>query len=275
MAAATFVVLPYIQPSLERNPARDHLQLEPPVRSSRPLLEPNPLDPTIARAQPARAEPARAKLQLEPPKRSSHRPLKPATRSNRSPAEPPTLLQLASGFMTRWMYSPPEVRFRADLVIGSSASPEYLISISHENSTLYPLTSTVNDVEVALDRRPSATDGPGVVYWFRIVNEDHSTEYKAGRTNCVPRRLGEWEKQCNPSTFEVIAEIQTQYAKKLEAESVVHRYFKVQDCWILPYPCSSCGVRHREKFEIDGVGGIEVVREITESLGRLVDGEYE
>ncbi|KAK7044604.1 hypothetical protein R3P38DRAFT_3176850 [Favolaschia claudopus] len=150
-----------------------------------------------------------------------------------------------------------------------AAALSHIDSILPWESTRYPRIHTKNELFAALVRPPSAADGPGIVYWMKTNNPDGSIESKAGFSNDPNRRLGEWERQCYRSDFELVSTTPTLHARKLER--VVHIFFKIADLWKEPYCCESCSVYHREKFEVDEFGGIPAARNITEILRDLVD----
>ncbi|KAJ7190392.1 hypothetical protein B0H12DRAFT_1306575 [Mycena haematopus] len=136
-------------------------------------------------------------------------------------------------------------------------------------STRYSRIYTKAPFQTALSAPSSDSDAEGFVYWQRIKHPDGRLEWKAGRSNDPERRLREWRSQCRLSEIELIAEVPTRHAKKLEC--VLHKYLKIADAWITPYPCNSCRVRHQEKFDVDVVGGIQEAIELP--LERIVPGE--
>ncbi|KAK7043568.1 hypothetical protein R3P38DRAFT_3178528 [Favolaschia claudopus] len=162
---------------------------------------------------------------------------------------------------------------RADcpLLMGKALKLARVDRLLHDSSTRYNKPYTRHGVHTAIDAKPSASDGPGVVYWYKMLQPNGVEEYKAGRTNDAERRLDEWRKQCPGCDFELLDVTPTKYAKKLER--VLHKFLKTNDCWIIPYPCPSpsCKVRHREKFAIQGIGGWRKARTVTRLLRDIVD----
>ncbi|KAK7013712.1 hypothetical protein R3P38DRAFT_3206275 [Favolaschia claudopus] len=123
----------------------------------------------------------------------------------------------------------------------------------------------------------SKSEEKGNLYWYKELLPDGRIQFKAGRTNDVVRRMGQWEKKCYKSDIELLKIIETVHSHRLE--QAVHLWFKVAGAWIVPYPCVSCGTRHREKFEFDEeievdvteLGGIEKAIQITEILRDMID----
>ncbi|KAJ7601565.1 hypothetical protein DFH06DRAFT_1339268 [Mycena polygramma] len=125
---------------------------------------------------------------------------------------------------------------------------------------------TLQDVEDALLTPPSRTDGPGKVYGLRVKHPDGSIVLKVGRSDDPPRRTIEWRCQCPDNVIDLLWEVPTEYAKKLERVS--HRYFKAKKAWYIPVPCNSCTRRHQEKFWAQVVGGFHAAKKVVEELER-------
>ncbi|KAF8147023.1 hypothetical protein K438DRAFT_1989991 [Mycena galopus ATCC 62051] len=141
-------------------------------------------------------------------------------------------------------------------------------------STSYSRTYTISDFHAAVAAPVSPFDAPGYIYWYRILHPDGFLEWKAGRSSNPLHRLREWRRQCYLHDIQLIGCIPTRHATRLE--SVVHHYFKLLDAWHEPYPCTSCGVWHQEKFHLGTldlcvVSGEHAAIRITELLQAFVD----
>ncbi|KAJ7439710.1 hypothetical protein B0H11DRAFT_1934412 [Mycena galericulata] len=146
---------------------------------------------------------------------------------------------------------------------------DLLYRLLADTSTRYTRIYTRAAFNAAIREPSSVSDAEGFLYWQILRHRDGSQELKAGRTKNIQRRLAEWRRQCYLADIVHAAEIPTKHAKKLER--IVHMFFKINDAWIEPYACDSCGVRHREKFEPERVGGIEQAVEVSRLLNELVD----
>ncbi|KAJ7903295.1 hypothetical protein B0H13DRAFT_2328204 [Mycena leptocephala] len=114
-------------------------------------------------------------------------------------------------------------------------------------------TYSLADVDAALSKPPSPSDRPGKIYGLRVKQPDGTVVLKAGRSIEPPRRTREWQNQCHKDEITLLWEVPTEHATKLEG--LVHRKFKAKNAWIHPYSCRSCFIRHREKFDVEVIGG--------------------
>ncbi|KAK7019074.1 hypothetical protein R3P38DRAFT_3200327 [Favolaschia claudopus] len=132
------------------------------------------------------------------------------------------------------------------------------------------------DVKTLLNKPFSKSEEEGVLYLYREKTPGGKVQYKAGRTNDIVRRMEQWKTQCYKSDIELLETIKTLHSHRLE--TAVHLWFKVIGAWVVPYPCESCGIRHREKFEfgvnVDALGdkGVEKAIKIAEQLRDEIDG---
>ncbi|KAJ7923173.1 hypothetical protein B0H13DRAFT_1865128 [Mycena leptocephala] len=97
---------------------------------------------------------------------------------------------------------------------------EEALSLLPDASTRYRRSYTRSAFQAALSAPASTSDAEGWVYWQRIKNPDGSVQLKGGRSNNPERRLGEWRRQCHLAEIELVAQIPTQHAKKLEVEGL-------------------------------------------------------
>ncbi|KAJ7429055.1 hypothetical protein B0H11DRAFT_1946271, partial [Mycena galericulata] len=129
-------------------------------------------------------------------------------------------------------------------------------------------SATFTDVESALLAPPSASDGRGAFYGFRI-GKTQSSILKLGRAKEPRKRRSQWARQCRgerhcwlPYYWEV------PFYKKFE--KIIHYHFKAAGAWVVPHRCRFCTVRHQEKFGLKACGGVRgLVRVVEYYLGRL------
>ncbi|KAJ6606712.1 hypothetical protein B0H10DRAFT_1956876 [Mycena sp. CBHHK59/15] len=102
----------------------------------------------------------------------------------------------------------------------------------------------------------------------RAWERDIAKIVKVGRTNNIVRRAREWRKQC-PGQVQIWQwYYETRYAAKLE--QLVHLDLKAMGAWTGAYVCDFCPVRHREKFYLEVIGGLEGLAQIIEKWLRFL-----
>ncbi|KAJ7429272.1 hypothetical protein B0H11DRAFT_2412504 [Mycena galericulata] len=131
-------------------------------------------------------------------------------------------------------------------------------------------STTFTDVEDALLAPPSASDGRGGFYGFRIA-KTRSTPgiIKLGRAKVPRKRQAQWARQCRGERHRWLPYYwEVPFYKKFE--KIIHRHYKAAGAWVVPHRCRFCTVRHQEKFDLKACGGVRgLVRVVEYYLGRL------
>ncbi|KAJ6549357.1 hypothetical protein B0H10DRAFT_2128828 [Mycena sp. CBHHK59/15] len=82
-----------------------------------------------------------------------------------------------------------------------------------------------------------------------------SNVFKVGRTNFLLRRKYEWQRQCFPMVQIWTMYWEVPFAAKFE--KLIHAHYTyIEPAWIMPTPCTFCGVRHQELFDLSVVVGL-------------------
>ncbi|KAJ7453630.1 hypothetical protein B0H11DRAFT_2245267 [Mycena galericulata] len=125
-------------------------------------------------------------------------------------------------------------------------------------------STTFTHVEDAILAPPSASDGPGAFYGFRIKKI-----FKLGRAKEPRKRQGQWARQCRGERHHWLPYYwEVPFYKKFE--KIVHRHYKAAGAWLTPHRCRFCSVRHQEKFSLKACGGVRgLVGVVEHYLGRL------
>ncbi|KAJ7437495.1 hypothetical protein B0H11DRAFT_1935961 [Mycena galericulata] len=129
--------------------------------------------------------------------------------------------------------------------------------------TVMPST-TFTHVEDAILAPPSASDGPGAFYGFRIKKI-----FKLGRAKEPRKRQGQWARQCRGERHHWLPYYwEVPFYKKFE--KIIHLHYKATGAWLAPHRCRFCSVRHQEKFGLKACGGVRgLVGVVEHYLGRL------
>ncbi|KAJ7767884.1 hypothetical protein DFH07DRAFT_954775 [Mycena maculata] len=140
----------------------------------------------------------------------------------------------------------------------------------------------IERAEATYNLRPYKPEVPGVVYTNYRANHkildgvattltDEEVDWvdlKAGRTNDIDRRRGEYTRDCKGEEIAWVYYYPTNRPKLLEA--LVHLSVRARLANREPYPCYGCGKRHCEHSSWERIGGLEGMADIIEYWqGRL------
>ncbi|KAJ7739220.1 hypothetical protein DFH07DRAFT_965767 [Mycena maculata] len=134
----------------------------------------------------------------------------------------------------------------------------------------------VERAEAIYNLQPYKPEVPGVVYTNYRANHkildgvataptDEEVDWvdlKAGRTNDIDRRRGEYTRDCKGEDIAWAYYYPTNRPKLLEA--LVHLSVRARLANREPYPCYGCGKRHCEHSSWERIGGLEGMAEIIE-----------
>lgn len=133
----------------------------------------------------------------------------------------------------------------------------------------------------------SGSEEGGVLYAYT----DGDGTIKVGRTNCLQRRMEEWDKGCpNPNRI-WLGFVETNYSHRLgklfswgetgiknDSEALVHLRLKIVGLRRDPMYCLNCSRNHVEKFDAPGGADLvwrEIVKPIAEELARFLEALYD
>ncbi|KAK7022858.1 hypothetical protein VNI00_014247 [Paramarasmius palmivorus] len=119
--------------------------------------------------------------------------------------------------------------------------------------------------------KPSKADKRGSIYVLER-KEGTGRLWKVGRSNCVPRRVKEWNRLCKGHGYKLRDSWEVRWAGKMER--CVHLALMDLGFRRLIFRCSGCGKRHRELFwsPYNDSRTMEIIGEVIKGLEEEMGG---
>ncbi|KAJ7490884.1 hypothetical protein FB451DRAFT_1166206 [Mycena latifolia] len=99
-------------------------------------------------------------------------------------------------------------------------------------------------------------------------------EIKLGHTKNLKRRLRQYE-ACQANDHQISFWGYCPVPRRMLAERLVHLRLGALGARLVPYPCLSCGVEHREFFPLAAAGGCNGVKSVVKTIVEELGGRFQ